>query len=303
MVADSNGSSFFEDVKELNKEEELNLEKNIVWVFGSRRSGTTWLAKQLLSYKTLYMHEPNITSHFDFPIKLTGYDFKRRIDGKKNIDGYFFSDKFKNTWKYFLRKLILNRIHAQFGDLTKKIIVKEPSTLLDASDILAGCTPNSKKIVLLRDGRDIIDSLMDSRKPGGWVTKKPTDTITDEKRLAFITRRSHLWVHQMHVIKQTIDTTPSNLRFLVKYEDLRKNTEEILTKIYRFLEIDISESEIEKLVVKYSFESILPEEKGEGKFARAATPGLWEKHFSEEEKSIMKKIMGKTLKQIGYECG
>ena len=224
-------SDMFSKENELSPDEELNLEKNIVWVFGSRRSGTTWLAQQLLSYKTLYMHEPNITSHFDFPIKLTGYDFKRRIDERKNIDGYFFSDKFKNTWKYFLRKLILNRIHAQFGDFTKKIIVKEPSTLLDASDILADCTPNSKKIILLRDGRDIIDSLMDARKPGGWTAKKPGSTITDEKRLAFITRRSHLWVHQMNVIKRTIDNTSSNLKFLVKYENFRKNTKKILTKM------------------------------------------------------------------------
>jgi len=300
-IESHNNNYHLPHVEELTLDQETKLEKNIIWVFGSRRSGTTWLAEQLLSFNTLYMHEPNLIAHFDFPIKLTGYDFKRRLDERKTINGYFFSDKFKNTWRYYLRKLILHRIHAQFHDLSKKIIVKEPSALLDASDILAECTPNSKKIILLRDGRDIIDSLMDGRQPGGWLAKKPHTTITEERRPNFIKRRSHLWVHQMAVMIRSFDHIPPNLRFLVKYEDLLKNTKEILTKSYNFLEIDIAESEIEKLVIKYSFENILPEEKGEGKFVRSAISGLWKEHFSEEEKSTMNEIMGDTLKQIGYE--
>ena len=37
---------------ELTAEEESILEKNLVWVFGSARGGTTWLALQLMSYQT-----------------------------------------------------------------------------------------------------------------------------------------------------------------------------------------------------------------------------------------------------------
>lgn len=49
--------------KELTPQQEMTLEKNMVWLFGSRRSGTSWLGNQLLSFHTLYVHEPSISSH------------------------------------------------------------------------------------------------------------------------------------------------------------------------------------------------------------------------------------------------
>ena len=50
-------------MKFLSEEEELALEKNLVWVFADRRSGTTWLAKELLSHQTKIMDEPLIGLH------------------------------------------------------------------------------------------------------------------------------------------------------------------------------------------------------------------------------------------------
>jgi len=88
--------------KELTPEEELTLEKNLVWLFGSPRSGTTWLGTQLLSTKTHTMLEPRI-GRLIIPIT-------EKINNKKQ--DYFFSDHYKKTWSFFLRKLILNRIYS-----------------------------------------------------------------------------------------------------------------------------------------------------------------------------------------------
>lgn len=52
--------------EELSPDEENQLEKNLVWIFASRRSGTTWLGRDLLSYKTKFMNEPLIGKIFDF---------------------------------------------------------------------------------------------------------------------------------------------------------------------------------------------------------------------------------------------
>ena len=95
-------------MKELSFEEELKLEKKLVWIFADRRSGTTWLANELLSYDTNSMDEPLIGQHLgrNFQIK---EGFARTIEIQMERDNYFFSKKFKKTWLYFLRKLILNR--------------------------------------------------------------------------------------------------------------------------------------------------------------------------------------------------
>jgi len=47
----------------LSEKEENILEKNLVWIFGTHRSGTTWLATELLSYKTYAWNEPYIGGH------------------------------------------------------------------------------------------------------------------------------------------------------------------------------------------------------------------------------------------------
>lgn len=315
-------------VNELTLQDENSIEQNIVWLFGSRRSGTTWLGEQLLSYNTYYMHEPDITVHLDLPMDQSGKKFNRRIDARKKINGYFFSERYQNTWSYYLGKLILYRIYAQIQDisnnepiqnrlkeneflknssskisnldLSKKIIVKEPSTLLDASDIISQSLPLSKIIVMLRDGRDVIDSFVDSRSKGGWQALIPDSILRPEQRISFIERRSKIWINQTENLLKAYNNHNEKLRFLIKYEDLRSNTFEELKKIYDFIGIKISDSELEKLTSKYTFENIPENEKGKGKKNRSATPGKWKKSFSDEEKTKMNEILESALHKIGY---
>ena len=120
---------------ELTPEQEDILEKNLVWIFASPRSGTTWVAAELLSNYTHIMDEPYIGTHLAGPFNgIMGKDadssYSRRekmVKQHRSRDDYFFSNRYKDSWKHFARKLILNRIYAQFQDLEKKIIIKEPN--------------------------------------------------------------------------------------------------------------------------------------------------------------------------------
>lgn len=285
--------------EELTKEQELVLERNVVWVFGSARSGTTWLGKELLSYNTKIIDELRIAEHLGFITGGSG--FARYLDQNSNRPDYFFSKRYENTWKYFLRKSILNRIHSQILNLSHKIIIKEPMTV-GAPDIISKCMPQSKVIILLRDGRDLSDSILDARSDANaWGVKDAGYHPRDpNNRLQFIERYAKTWVTLMQVLMQTYHNHAPNLRILIRYEDLRQNTLEELQKIYQFLQINIKKNELENIVRCYSFENIPSELKGQGKFRRFATPGKWKENFSEEEKAMMEKIMGSTLREYGY---
>jgi len=300
MKSDSN-NDVLPRIKEISEEEENVLERNIVWIFGSRRSGTTWLGKQLLSYNTSYIHEPTLIDHLAIPASPGSENLIRRIDKREGFKNYFFSQKFSNTWKYYLRKLILYRILSETQDFTKKIIVKEPITLLDGSDIISKCLPNSKIIFLMRDGRDTIDSFIDARKEGGWLFARNKNTVIKKnQRPHFIQLRAKMWVVQTKNFLNTYEKGSKDNMFLVKYEDLRKNTFETISSIYKFLKIDISDNELKNIIDKYSFENIPKNEKGSGKFNRSATPGKWKENFSKDEIKIMNNIMDETLKLLGY---
>ena len=287
-------------VKELSSTEEDQFEKNIVWLFGHRRSGTTWLGKQLLSFNTAFVFEPDITFHLEQPVGVRDHKLMRTIEVRKHMDDYFFSDKYKPVWNYFLRKMILNRFYGQIQNLSLPVIVKEPSSRLGASDILSECLPNSKLIVLIRDGRDIIDSLVDSRSKVGWQNIRPNSVITEKNRVRVVEDLAKNWVQQMENLMRSFENHEESQKMLVRYEDLIEKPSVILKKIYDFLKIEISLGRVDDLIQKYNFDKIPENKKGPGKFFRSATPGKWKENFNDEEKKIMEEIMGKSLKKLEY---
>ena len=154
--------------------------------------------------------------------------------------------------------------------------------------------------MLLRDGRDTLDSSLDALKKGGWENKRGHEELTSEKRMEYIKRYSKNWNLLTDILMITYNSHDKNRRLLIKYEDLLKNTNNLLPKIYQFCDIEIKQNVLDEKIEKFKFENISEDEKGEGKFRRSATPGKWKENFNEDEKSVMEEIMGESLRKLGY---
>ena len=283
--------------KELSKEQESILEKNLVWIFASPRSGTTWLGTKLLSHKTFIMDEPKIGYHLRNLDALMNSE--QNIPSLKKKNDYFFSSDFKGVWKSHIRKLILNRIYSQFRDITKNVVIKEPHGV-QGSPIISESLPNSKIIILIRDGRDIVDSYLAGFSEGGWLAKRIGKPISPKERIPFIKRQSMIWVDVVKILVQVYNSHPKDSILLVKYENLKENTLEVLESIYTFLNIEISKNELNNLVNNFSYQNVPQELKGKGKAIRSASPGKWKENFNEEEKNAMENIMNEPLQKLGY---
>jgi len=279
----------------LNEKEENILEKNLVWVFGFRRSGTTWLATQLLSYKTYTWNEPGIGYHLGIRTP-----FGRRSIEKNQIrKNYFFNYSYKNSWLFYLRKLILARIYSEFQDISRKIIIKEPNGSL-AADIISQSLPKSKFLLVVRDCRDVIDSVVDGMRKGGWRASWQEYYITDEQRSSFIEEEAKTIQITWEVLFNAYKQHANDSKYIIRYENLRTNTLQELKKLYEFLEIKIDHDILKKIVQKYSYENIPEKWKGTGKSCRSATPGLWKSNLNQSEIKIIHKILGPTLKKLDY---
>jgi hypothetical protein len=143
-------------LKEKREEEEDTIERNMYWIFGSGRSGSSWLATRLLKHEgTICWDEPLIGMH----LAVTYWEVdknKRLLDRDAKRPDYFFSSDFSDIWKKYLRKMIIHRIFAQHPEaLKKKIVIKEPNGSF-AADIIMQTLQNSQIIFFLRDGRDIL---------------------------------------------------------------------------------------------------------------------------------------------------
>jgi len=277
----------------LQENQEDVLETKIVWILGSIRSGSTWLASELLDHPSnIYWHEPYIGWHLD-AIREWHFGSER----------YFFSHHHKRNWIPSLRKLILARTYSQANTLTKNVIIKEPNGS-GSADILMECFPKSKLIFLLRDGRDVVDSIMDAHRPDSWNRNNPItrfEPITSEKmHYDEIEKHSKDWKRLTETVWKAYQNHNSKLRLLIKYEDLRSNTFDELKKIYDFLNIDINTDDLHKVIQTFDFEKIPKDKKGPGKFHRLATPNAWRENFNKKELEIINSIMGDTLKKVGY---
>lgn len=278
------------NMETLTESDEEILERKIVWIIGSARSGTTWLSRDLLNCPENYFwNEPKII-----------HSIKPQItDNPKS----FFSPHYKNIWSVYLRKLLLARIYAHTQSLKQNVIIKEPLDE-DEPEIVMLCLPKSKFIFLVRDGRDIVDSKVDVHKPNSWLRKKggrPEVLNSEESRKRAIRSYSKTWNITMSNIKKAFSKHDPQLRIEIKYENLLSNTFLELKKIYKFLGISIEDNRIKKIIEKSSFEKIPDSMKGPGKIYRSALPGNWKKNFTATEREIMNNIMEKTLKEFGYE--
>jgi Sulfotransferase family len=294
-------SEQFKNFAELSWEEEVRLEKNLVWIFASPRSGTTWLASQLLSHNTKILGEPLIGSHLADSREL-GNTYIRRFEEHRQREHYFFSSKYEEVWQVYVRRLILNRIHAQFQDLSSTIIVKEPNGSM-AADLIAQCLPNSKIIIVLRDGRDVLNSKITALSKGGYAEKMSKGVF---KPLAGSRRRNHLllsardWAKLVDVLLATFEHHNPQLRYLIRYEDLLSDTYHEVRKMYNFIDIEIGEDRLSSIVENTAFENLPSESKGIGTTVQFAKAGGWKEGFDDDEKAVIEEIIGKGLRKLGY---
>ncbi|MEK6326330.1 MAG: sulfotransferase [Actinomycetota bacterium] len=313
-------------------------ESRLVWIFGSPRTGSTWLSQLLIFPLELTterpsgsimprsilprkapiepiavpVNEPFLPSHLtpilDRFAEPGAPSFLLKA-GRGDDPNYFFADAFAGCWRPEVRRLILVRLHAQAELAAREhslhdpfVVVKEPNGSHGA-DVVMSLLLRSRIIFQLRDGRDVIDSMLHARSDGGWLSgpDRPGRIQSESERLGFVRRHSRLWMNRTLAVQRAYDAHPPELRIAVRYEDLRSDTVGTLRPLFDWLGVDRSDQELEAAAAALAFEAYPTRAKGPAKPLRAATPGLWRENMSDEARRVMNEIMGETLERLGYE--
>jgi hypothetical protein len=323
------------------------LESKLVWIYGSPRSGSTWLLELLCHPLTLVL-DPDSELGFTWQDGWAGQADALPVDGlqisahlapgvfghsvaTEVLEGeggellprtlnrqagergtYAFSPAYADVWQPAARALALARLlaiveRAASAGLTLPpqlplLVIKEVDDS-HAADVVLSLFPRSRAIFLVRDGRDVLDSLLDANSPGGWLTKVGWGTgefSSEEERLEWIRRHCRNWVARMNVCMRAYEAHDPGLRRLVRYEDLRANTEERLTDLAEWLGLPSTPEAIQDVAAAHSFEALPDFGKGPGMFRRSASPGSWRKGLSTTEQEVAQEIMGGALADLGY---
>lgn len=285
-------------------------EKRLAWIFGSSRSGSTWLLKMLADLEGVVpIDDPHLGHHLGVwrPIPLAWAacedppELKTLLDVKAEEPGYFFAERYREAWEGPLRALIEARFEAQAeGEVEAAeaaFVVKEPGS--HVAPFLAELFPASKVIFLLRDGRDVVDSWLDAYSEGSWAIPGGAFPVSEEGRIPLIRWLSEVWAFRSREVRKAYEARAEEDRILIRYEDLRGETEACLARICGMIGVD--PRRVPEVVEAHRFEKQPSAARGRRRFIRQARPGGWRDNLSTAEQGAMHKVMGRTLAEFGYE--
>jgi Sulfotransferase family len=291
-----------------------DVERRMLWIMGSPRSGSTWLLR-LLSRdpRVAPINEPGIGVHLGVQAAMmarppAGDESAafRLKDARDAVADYFFCAEYERIWMPLLRDLILGRIGAQVADYDAGphgapavVAIKEPNGS-QAADLLMSALPRSRLLFLLRDGRDVVDSELDATRPGAWVRQSYPGHRFEEDRATFIRDRADLWLWRTAVVQRAFDHHPEELRRLVRYEELLEDPEPILASLFEWMELEVEQAQIRDTIDALAYERIPAEQRGPGREHRAASPGLWKQNLSSEEQRLLDGLIGPKLNELSY---
>jgi len=228
-----------------------------------------------------------------------------------SFSSYAFSGAYEDVWRPEARRLVLIRLYAvlerarraglKLGEDIPPLIVKEVNSSHGA-DLVMSLLPRSKMLFLVRDGRDVLDSLLDGNRPGGWLLTGASGGFTNgDERLEFVRESARGWLARTNVCMRAYENHDPQLRWRIRYEDLLADTERHLTDLTRWLDLPGGPKRVRNVVRAHSFEAVPEERKGSGKIIRSATPGGWREGMAPDEQSLAQEIMGERLAELGYE--
>jgi hypothetical protein len=283
------------------------LEARVVWILGSPRSGSSWLMRLLGDRSEVATIDESYLGAHLVPLSGTTEAGEYFEHGQRADDpSYFFARRYLPVFRPLLRDLVLRGLENQVrdmqpGPLPRWVVIKEPNGS-HAADTLVALLPSSRMLFLLRDGRDVVDSLVDAMfRDRTWWKDRASFVRPPQQRTSFVSQHSTLWVRRTMASQRAFAVLPEDQRLLVRYEELLANTPAQLQRIFDWLDLDIGEDDVQAIAARYAFGAVPKRRRGPGKAVRAATPGLWRQNLTPEEQQTMHEIMGDKLRELGYE--
>jgi hypothetical protein len=287
-------------------------EDRLVWIFGSSRSGSTWLLRMLADFDGVVpIDDPHLGHHLGVwrPIPLAwaastepAPELSHLLEVKAEEPGYFFNDRYRESWWEPLRELVRARFEAQAADAldgfrgAPTYVVKEPGS--HVAPLLAELFPRSKLIFLLRDGRDVVDSWLAAHQEGSWAIRGGAFPVAPEGRLPLIRWLASVWAFRTRAVLEAYDARAPRDRLMVRYERLRECPERSLEEICAMTGLDPSAAA--KVAFGHRFERLPATSRGPLRETRAASPGSWRENLSPPEQAAMHEALGETLELAGY---
>ena len=270
----------------------------MVWIFGSGRSGSTWLRSM--------MAEMNDHRVWEEPMVglLFGRFYSRAQTGQLGSANFIMSNPTRKGWMRSVRNFVLDGAryaHPRLGP-ENYLVVKEPNGSVGAPLIMEAI-PESRMVLLVRDPRDVVASVLDGSRRGNWLYQWgekgawKEDAVANERPDDFVERRAGVYLRDAGGAVRAYDQHRGP-KVLVRYEDLVADTLGAVSRIYSELGVPADEGELAQAVEKHSWANIPEDKKGEGKFYRKGVSGSWREDLTGKQVEVVESTTAPLLSRF-----
>jgi hypothetical protein len=272
--------------------------ENVVWIFCSNRSGSTWLSSMMGEIEGHEVwNEPLVG-------KLFGDLYYVGAAGHQKVKHYILGDYHKGSWLHSIQSFVLSEATSRFPEVAESgyLIIKEPNGSIGAP-LLSEAMPASRVIFLVRDPRDVAASGLDAARKGSWQYENAADrgwkreALADNQPDVWVRRRAQNYVRHAGKARDAYEAHKGP-KVLIRYEELRDDTFGTMERLYSTLGIEVGGGDLARAVEKHAWENIPQKEKGQGKFYRKATPGGWREDLTPSQVEIVEQVSAPLLKEF-----
>lgn len=298
--------------QEINKKLENLFTKDLFFVCGVIKSGTTWLERILDSHpevvcrgeghfgSDLYSLLSEAMNTYNEAMPKKGKAFAHSNSTTKYSD----VPSYNNTDQDFIITTTIGLMMAKWldreTDLTEVKCVgdKTPSNLVNMQ-LLSRLFPMAKFIHIIRDGRDVAVS--------AWNFNMNTDIGATIRQWGnfrkFVPWAAEAWANEIKVNRE-VGLSYGERYIELRYEDLVANPHKEASRVFQYLDVDISKSLIQQCIDKCTFTKLSGgRESGEEdneSFYRKGVAGDWKNHLDDELSEIFISKAGDVLVDCGY---
>ncbi len=271
------------------------LDKQIFFIVGCQKSGTTWIQKLLDGHPSIRCHGEGYFGPLLMPIFQQAFQTYNQRQ-KAGEPGRFTADEvnvlFSAAIGLSFSRWVGDQEVSAVGEKTPENALCMPQ--------LAHVFPNAKFIHIIRDGRDVCVSgwFHNQRKAGPQFAQRFPDLNTYIQ----YTVTQH-WVPYIQKARSFGESHPDQYIEL-KYESLHENAADLTAHMLDFLGVDDSEASIQACLDAGSFNKLADGrsrgEENNQSFFRKGVIGDWQNHFDEANRRQFDRVGGQMLQLLGY---
>ena len=280
------------------------LAKELLFIGGHPKSGTTWLQVMLNAHPEISCNgEGHLLNRFA-PLLENALKTHNQLIARKNGSIFREFKPFpsfdKNDFAYLLvSSIALMLLRADDGDPRVRVIgEKTPDNVLHFTH-LAGLLPRAKFIHVVRDGRDCSVS--------GWFHNLRVDPEETRRRYPamedFVAFTAKTWKSFVQRGMQFC-AAHADRCLVVRYEDLLSHPLDTMRRVFHFLGTDVSLGVLRRCVEEGAFETMSggrqPGAEDRTSFLRQGRAGNWREDFSAETNRIFLETAGDVMSALRY---